>query len=293
LGHPSSTFAAGAQETFSSPDDAVKALREAVDSQDKSKLDQIFGPEIHQIRTGDSVQDANNRAAFAKEMDQSCQQVPEGDDKVTLEVGPDKWPFPIPLVKADSQWHFDTAAGREEIINRHVGSDELHAIGVCTAYVEAQRKFAEQSGGEFAVKFKSAPGQKDGLYWKTSEGETPSPLSELVAQAHAEGYHHNAQGSGTKPFEGYYFRILTRQGKAAPGGKMNYLHHGHLTKGFALVAYPARWDQSGVMTFIVNQDGKVYERNLGPDTVSKASSMKEYNPDNDWSVVKDEGVYER
>lgn len=290
---------AAGQETFSSPDDAVNALRAAAESQDESALDKIFGPEIKSLRTGDKVEDANHRAHFARAMAESCQQVKESENRITLDIGATNWPFPIPLIKgADQQWYFDTDEGKEEILNRHIGEDELHAIGVCTAYVEAQRQYASMnpaSNGEteYALKFKSSEGKRDGLYWKTGPGETPSPFNELVAQAHAEGYHHNAQGSGSKPFEGYYFRILTRQGGDAPGGKMNYMHHGRLTRGYALVAFPARYDRSGVMTFIVNQEGKVYQRDLGPRTVEIACQMKDYNPDSAWTVVQDEGIYER
>ena len=202
--------------------------------------------------------------------------------------------MPIPLVKADGQWHFDTAAGKEEIINRHIGKDELHAIGVCRAYVAAQRQYASANpdaggGAKYAQKFKSTPGKKDGLYWPAAENEPASPFGPLVAEAHAEGYGKN-QGTGPHPFHGYYFRILTRQGKAAPGGKMNYLSHGNLTGGFALVAYPEHWDQSGIMTFIVNQDGKVFQRNLGEKTSRIAGAMKEYNPDSEWTLVPDQGV---
>ena len=187
------------------------------------------------------MQDANNHAKFAKALAENCQSVPEGDNKVTIEVGTNNWPFPIPLVKADSQWHFDTAAGKEEIINRHIGKDELHAIGVCSAYVDAQHQYATMNDGKYAIKFKSDEGKKDGLYWKTGEGETASPFGELVAEAHAEGYG-SKEGTGKHPFHGYFFKVLTRQGKDAPGGKMNYMSHGNLTKGFALVAWPEHWD---------------------------------------------------
>ncbi len=202
--------------------------------------------------------------------------------------------MPIPLVKTDGQWRFDTAAGKEEIINRHIGKDELHAIGVCRAYVTAQRQYASlnpQTGGEakYALKFKSAPGKKDGLYWASAENEPASPFGPLVAEAHAEGYASH-KGSGPHPFHGYYFRILTRQGKDAPGGKMNYVSGGHLTGGFALVAYPEHWDQSGIMTFIVNQDGKIYQRNIGEKTSRIAGAMKEYNPDSEWTPVQEEGA---
>jgi hypothetical protein len=199
----------------------------------------------------------------------------------------------IPLVKADGQWHFDTAAGKEEIINRHIGKDELCAIGVCRAYVKAQKEFAslntDANGGvQYALKFKSTPGKKDGLYWP-AEGESASPFGPLVAEAHAEGYVGH-RGGGPHPFHGYYFRILTRQGKAADGGRMDYMSRGKLTGGFALVAYPEHWDQSGIMTFIVNQDGKVYQRNLAEKTSQVAVAMKAYNPDSDWTLVPDEGI---
>jgi hypothetical protein len=290
--------AAVAQRTFTSPDEAIKALLEATQAQDKAALDQIFGPDVKLLLTGDEVQDANNRAKFAKALAEGCQPVADGDGKMTLEIGTNNWPFPIPLVKADSQWHFDTEAGREEIINRHIGRDELNAIGACTAYVDAQRQYAtlntDGSGAvKYALKFKSTPGKKDGLYWETAAGEPASPFGPLVAEAHAEGYGQNTQGSGPHPFHGYIFRILTRQGKDAPGGKMNYMSHGNLTKGFALVAYPEHWDQSGVMTFIVNQDGKVYQCNLGVKTVKIAGSMKEYNPDSDWTLEQDKGILEQ
>jgi hypothetical protein len=200
--------------------------------------------------------------------------------------------MPIPLVKADGQWYFDTAAGKEEIINRHIGKDELHAIGVCRAYVEAQKKYAGMNtdgGGAYAMKFKSSPGKKDGLYWPAADNEPQSPFGPLVAEAHAEGYGHHS-GNGPHPFHGYYFRILTRQGDAAPGGKMNYIVQGKLTGGFALVAYPEHWDQSGIMTLIVNQDGKVYQKNLGEKTLRIAGTMKEYNPDSTWTLDEDTGV---
>jgi len=197
-------------------------------------------------------------------------------------------------VKADGQWYFDTAAGKEEIINRHIGKDELCAIGVCRTYVTAQRQYANlnpATGGvvSYAQKFKSTAGKKDGLYWPVVEGEAASPFGPLVADAHAEGYVTH-KSAGPHPFHGYYFKILTRQGEAAPGGKMNYLSDGNLTGGFALVAYPEHWDQSGIMTFIVNQDGKVYQRNLAEKTSRIAAAIKEYNPDSNWTLESDEGV---
>ena len=283
-----------AQRLFASPDEAIKALQAATAAKDQAALREIFGPEFQELLTSDEVQDANNVQRFATAMAQGCKPVKEGADKITLEVGTNDWPMPIPLVKADGQWHFDTAAGKEEIINRHIGKDELHAIGVCRAYAAAQRQYASANpaasgGATYAQKFKSTPGKKDGLYWPSAENEPASPFGPLVAEAHAEGYVQN-KGTGPHPFHGYYFRILTQQGKAAPGGKMNYMSRGNLTGGFALVAYPEHWDQSGIMTFIVNQDGKVFQRNLGEKTSRIAGAIKEYNPDSEWTLVQDQGV---
>jgi hypothetical protein len=280
-----------AGQTFASPEEAVTALRAAVESQDPAAMREIFGPEIRQLMSGDRVQDANDRKRFAALLAQGCQMVKEGENKITLQVGPNSWPMPIPLVKAGGVWYFDTAAGKEEIINRHIGKDELTAIGVCRAYVAAQKQYAREVGGgtAYAQKFRSSPGMKDGLYWPAAEGEPPSPFGPLVAEAHAEGYRPTKR-AGPHPFHGYCFRILTRQGKDAPGGEMDYLADGKLTGGFALVAFPARWDRSGIMTFIVSQEGKVYQRNLGEKTVQIAWEMKEYNPGPGWTLVEDTGV---
>jgi hypothetical protein len=283
-----------AQQLFASPDEAAKALQTAAEAKDKAALRAIFGPEFDQFVTGDEVLDANNAQRFATVLAQGCQAVKAGDDRVTFEIGTNNYPMAIPLVKADGQWHFDTTAGKEEIINRHIGKDELHAIGVCRAYVAAQQQYANSipkvgGGANYAQKFKSTSGKKDGLYWESAGNEPASPFGPLVAEAHAEGYG-KYKGAGPHPFHGYYFRILTRQGKAAPGGKMNYMSEGILAGGFALVAYPEHWDQSGIMTFIVNQDGKVFQRNLGEPTSRIARAMKEYNPDSQWTLVPDEGV---
>jgi hypothetical protein len=283
-----------AQRLFASSDEAVKALQTAAEAKDKAALREIFGPEFDLLITGDKVQDANNAQRFATVVAQGCQPVKEGEDKIILEIGTNNYPMAVPLVKVDGHWHFDTAAGKEEIINRHIGKDELHAIGVCRAYVAAQRQYASANPGagggtKYAQKFKSTPGKKDGLYWPAAENESASPFGPLVAEANAEGFGKH-MGTGLHPFHGYYFRILTRQGKAAPGGKMDYMSHGDLTAGFALVAYPEYWDHSGIMTFIVNQDGKIYQRNLGAKTPRIAGAMKEYNPDSGWTLVTDEGV---
>jgi hypothetical protein len=283
-----------APRLFASPDEAVKALQAATEAKDKAALREIFGPEVKELLTGDSVQDAKNAQKFATNMAQSYTLVKDGEDKVTVEVGTNNWPMPIPLVKANGQWYFNTAAGKEEIINRHIGKDEFHAIGVCRAYVTAQQQYASMNpdasqGVKYAQKFKSTPGKTDGLYWASAENEKASPFGPLVAEAHADGYVGN-RGVGPHPFHGYYFRILTSQGKAAPGGSMNYMNHSDLTRGFALVAYPAHWDQSGIMTFIVNQKAQVFQRNLGEKTFRIAGAMKEYNPDSEWTMVSDTGV---
>jgi hypothetical protein len=283
------------QRLFASPDDAAKALQTAVEAKDKVALAEIFGPQVKELLTGDTVQDANNAKRFATAMAQGYTLVKEGDDKITVEVGTKNWPMPIPLVKANEKWYFNTAEGKEEIINRHIGKDELHAIGVCRAYVTAQQQYAATKGPDasqgvkYAQKFKSTFGKTDGLFWTSAENEKASPFGPLVAEANAEGYVGN-KGAGPHPFHGYYFRILTRQGNAAPGGSMNYMNHSELTMGFALVAYPAIWDQSGIMTFIVNQKAQVFQKNLGEKTSRIARTMKEYNPDSEWTLVSDTGV---
>jgi hypothetical protein len=293
-------FAANFQATadterqFASPEDAIKALRTAVEANDETALEGIFGPEFRSLHTGDATQDANNRERFAQALAQGCNPVKEEDDRIFLEVGTNNWPMPIPLVKVDGQWRFDTAAGKEEIINRHIGQDELCAIGVCRAYVKAQQQFASMNGAgqpEYAQKFKSSPDKRDGLYWPANGNGPESPFGPLVAEAHAEGYGSHT-GSGSHPFHGYYFRILTRQGSAANGGKMDYIRDGKLSGGFALVAYPEHWDRSGIMTFIVNQDGTVFERNLGEKSSRIGARMKAFNPESGWSPVQDEGILE-
>jgi hypothetical protein len=280
------------QRLFASSDEAVKALQTATAAKDKTALREIFGCDADELLTGDEVQDARNAQKFATAMAQGCTPVKDGDDKITLEVGTNNWPMPIPLVKADGQWHFDTAAGEDEIISRHIGKDELHAIGVCRAYVAAQRQYASADAGpdsSYALKFKSTPGKKNGLYWVSGQNEPASPFGPVLAEAQTDGNIYTA-GKGPQPFHGYFFRILTRQGPAAAGGKKNYLSNGNMSGGFALVAYPERWDKSGIMTFIVNQDGRVFQQNFGNITDKVAREMKSYNPNSDWTPVQEQGV---
>ncbi|HEX4048826.1 MAG TPA: DUF2950 domain-containing protein [Elusimicrobiota bacterium] len=286
----SANDAPGAQRTFASPQDAIQALFGAVRAHDKAALRDIFGPEVQGLLPGDEALSKANSEGFAEAMMEGAKPVSEGADRIILEIGSNEWPFPVPLVKENSAWRFDTAAGKDELLNRHIGKDELHAIGVCEAYVRAQKQRAGDSPGAapYARKFRSTPGKMDGLYWETAPGGAPSPFSEAVVEAAVD-----AGGAPAKPFHGYFFRILTRQGAAAPGGRMNYVKDGSLSRGFALEAYPRHWGRSGIMTFIVDQDGKIYQRDLGKRTPRAAAAMKEYNPDGDWTPVKDRGVLEK
>jgi hypothetical protein len=279
-----------AQRRFDSPEDAVKALAAATKAGDRSAVDAIFGPEVKDLMSGDPKQDTLEFASFAKSIGQYSQLVRKADDRFVLDIGDQNWPLPIPLVRRDGAWSFDTVAGRDEIINRRVGEDELNAIGVCRTYVQAQREYAaEDRDGSgvltFAQKLKSTHGMKDGLYWKASDDEDQSPLGPLVAEARAEGYGGKTPEGQPQPFKGYLFRIVTAQGAAAAGGAYSYVINGNMVAGFALVAYPAHWGESGVMTFIVNQWGKVYESNLGADSAQIATAMAEFNPDGGWTLV--------
>lgn len=285
---------AASQNLFSSPEDAVKALVEAVRAKDRPALDQIFGAAAKELLSGDEVQDAAEFEAFTKHVAEKANLVKENESKVTLYIGNENWPFPIPIVRKDGQWFFDTTAGREEILNRRIGENELITILVCRTYVKAQREYAIKDWNDdgvlvYAQKLRSDPGKKDGLFWRAAPGEEVSPLGELVAQARMEGYKKGKSlfKEQPTPFHGYYFKILTRQGKNAPGGKYNYVINGNMVGGFALVAFPSNWGKSGVMTFIVNQQGKVYQKNLGRNTVKIAKQMKEYNPDKTWTPVKE------
>lgn len=280
------------QRTFASPEEATNALGQALSQQDRQAVDQIFGPEVTNILTGDKALDQRHLLTFARRLAEGCTTSAEGADKVILQIGKDQSEFPIPLVKTNGAWMFDTVAGAEEIINRHIGRDEYYAIGVCRAYVKAQHEYAERLGGGspvYAERLKSSPGKTDGLYWPPESSAVQSPFASFLAEASTEGYHWG-RGKGAHPFHGYFFKILTRQGSSAPGGKMSYIRDGKMTGGFALVAYPIRFGESGIMTFIVNQDGTVYQRCLGEGTERRAAAMKEDNPDSQWTVVKELGL---
>jgi Protein of unknown function (DUF2950) len=281
---------AGSPRQFSSPEEAVKALVAATKADDHATVDAIFGPEVKDLLSGDPKQDAIEFAVFAKLVGQFSQLVQKADDRFVLNLGDQNWPFPIPLVKKDGAWFFDTAAGKQEILNRRIGEDELIAIGVCRTYLAAQREYAsEDRAGDgvlrFAQKLRSTPGQKDGLYWPATPDEDPSPFGPFIAEVHAEGYGGKTAEGQPQPFHGYLFRILTAQGASAPGGAYDYIINGNMIAGFALVAYPAHWGESGVMTFVVNQWGKVYQRNLGAQSADLAVAMTAFDPDADWEAV--------
>jgi len=282
---------AGSPRSFGSPEEAVKALVAAAKAGDQAAVDAVFGPDVKDLLSGDPKQDALEFAAFAESVGKFSQLVQKADDRFVLDLGDQNWPFPIPLVKKDGAWFFDTAAGKEEIVNRRIGEDELIAIGVCRTYLAAQREYAsEDRAGDgvlrFAQKLRSSPGQKDGLYWPAAPDEDPSPFGPFIAEVHAEGYGGKTAEGQPQPFHGYRFRILTAQGASAPGGAYDYIINGNMIAGFALVAYPAYWGESGVMTFVVNQWGKVYERNLGPESADLAAAMTDFDPDQDWTAVK-------
>jgi len=280
-----------AQKTFSSPEEAVKAAIAAARSNNDKELLAIFGPQAKEIlSSGDPVADKQRRAEFVAAYDQTNRLSTEGEDRILI-VGKQDWPFPIPVVQKGQSWMFDTEKGKQEVLNRRIGENELFTIQTMLAVVDAEREYAMKDRDrngllEYAQKFVSAPGKQDGLYWTAKGGEPQSPLGPIMTQARAEGFRAAAPSETPYPYHGYYYRILTAQGKEAAGGAYSYLVKGKMIGGFAVVAYPAEYGNSGIMTFIVNHDGKVFQKNLGSNTASAAKSMKEYNPDKTWTEVK-------
>jgi len=287
----SSFGAAAPQKSFASAEEAINTAIAATRTNSKKDLLAIFGPQAKELfSSGDPVADKQRRDAFIKAYDEKNRLMADGSNMI-LVIGRNDWPYPIPLVKKDDGWVFDTDKGKEEILNRRIGRNELDAIQVTLAYVDAQREYSlkvHSSEGllEYAQKFRSDQGKKNGLYWETKAGEEPSPLGPFVARAKSEGYGQNKTSDKQVPYHGYYYRILAAQGKDAPGGAYSYIVKGKMIGGFALVAYPAEYGNSGVMTFIVNHDGKIFEKDLGKNTRSAAQAMKEYNPDSTWTEVK-------
>jgi hypothetical protein len=270
------------QKTFPSAEDAGAALLAATQSNDEKALLEILGPDAKQIvSSGDDAEDALSRATFVEKFHEMHRFVKEPDGTVTLYIGAHNWPTPIPIVTNGTSWYFNTDAAKTEILARRVGRNEMSAIRICQELVAAQKEYRSERKSEYAAKIFSDKGQNNGLYWDAPEGGTQSPIGPLVAWAVAE---ENAmsRGEAPVPFRGYYFEILTRQGKNAPGGAKSYITQGKMSGGFAFVAYPAEYRSSGVMTFIVGEDGIVLENDLGKKTETLAKSMKEFNPSPTW-----------
>jgi len=279
------------QQVFPSAAAAARALVAAAHIDDMAALSSILGGDAKEIlSSGDPVADNNARDNFVAKYDEMHRLAYDDKGRVILYLGADNWPFPIPLVKKADGWVYDTAAGKRELLYRRIGRNELFTINVLVDLAEGQQEYASETlddGGikQFAQKIQSDPGKHDGLYWPVSAGEEESPIGPLIADATAEGY---KTGAGTPiPFHGYYYRVLTRQGKNAPGGAKDYLEQGKMTQGFAFLAYPATYRASGVMTFMINQDGVIVQKDLGADTAKAASEITEYNPDATWEEVDD------
>jgi hypothetical protein len=294
LGAAITASAADIGKTFATPEAAVAALVAAASTGDTKAFRVIFGSLAEDIENPDRAQAANELSAFNAAVNQQQQLVRESDSKCVLEVGTNSWPFPVPIVKRNGQWFFDTAAGKDELFNRRIGRNELATLQAVRAYVEAQREYASRDRDgdevlEYAQKIVSTPGAKDGLFWSPDLDGEISPLGPLAADAAAEGYGKGRKDAdaGPQSFHGYFFKLLTRQGKHAPGGKYDYVINGNMIGGFALVAWPAEYGESGIMTFVVNQQGRVYQKNLGQDTAKTAEAMTAYDPDTTWSVSRD------
>jgi len=278
-----------AQQDYKTPQQAADTLAAAVKSGDPKAILAVLGPDGEDIiSSGDKVADEKARQRFVESYDAKHQITMEGEHKAILIIGDNDYPFPIPLERVKSGlWSFDTQEGRNEILYRRIGHNERDAIQTCLAYVDAQNDYADKDrtgagAGVYAQRFISEPDKKNGLYWPSSQGGDESPLGELYAKASREGYH---AGEGRSPYHGYYYRILKKQGPAATGGAADYVVNGKMIGGFALVAYPAEYRNSGVMTFIVNHAGTVFEKDLGPDTAKIAEAMTSFDPGPGWKKV--------
>ncbi len=276
---------------FATPEDAVKALTEVVKTGTMDELLAILGPDGRDlVASSDQATGRRNREVFTVAVAEGWKLVDQGTNAKALVIGNENWPFPVPLVKDGNGWRFDTAAGKEEVLARRIGRNELAVIGICRTFAAAQRIYAKtghdgKPAGLYAKTFRSDPGRQNGLYWPTAHGRKRSPLGDLVAQAAEEGRAPSVDRQQPSPFHGYYFRILTAQGPAAAGGAKDYMSKGEMSGGFALVAWPAQYDVTGVMTFLINQDGIVREKDLGPETDTAARAMNLYNPDASWTTV--------
>ena len=276
------------QKTFSSCEEACAALLNAVQQEGEAALIEILGPTGKEIISGgDEIEDRNSRRKFVEKYREMHRLVREPDGTITLYVGAENWPLPIQLMQKANRWYFDPVASKAEILFRRIGRNELETIEVCHELVSAQNEYyaESQDGGvkQFAPKFFSDDGQHNGLYWKISNREPQSPVGQLVALANTGDY--AKETTKPRPFYGYYYRILNRQGRHAPGGTKNYVVDGRMTGGFAFVAYPAEYRSSGVMTFIVSRDGIVYQKDLGRQTTIRAKTLTQYDPDATWKRV--------
>jgi DUF2950 family protein len=278
--------------TFGTPEEAVRALADAAKIGNADALLAIFGPDGQDlVASSDPATARKNLEVFTVAFAERWRLEDNGTNRKTLIIGGEEWPFPVPLVKDGNAWRFDTASGKEEVIDRRIGRNELAAIGICRTYVAAQRRYAQQGhdgkpAGLYAKTFSSDPGKQNGLYWPAARGQAHSPLGELVAEAAQEGRTLGSDRGQPSPFHGYYYKILTAQGTAATGGAKSYVVNGEMSAGFALVAWPAQYDATGVMTFIVNQDGTTSQKDLGPETDRVARAMTVYNPDKSWTKVE-------
>jgi hypothetical protein len=291
-----STLALSAAEAhiYPTPEAAVAALDEAVSTTNRSAFAKLFGDPIHLLANPDQVQGDAELAEFSSAFNTTNRLVPESGGRMTLEIGERLWPFPIPLTRVATGWQFDTKAGIEELLNRRIGRNELDVLRVMREYVQSQREYASRDRDgdevlEYAQKISSSPGHTDGLYWPPELNGEISPLGPAFVRAQEEGYllHSGEENGAPQPFHGYLFKILTGQGKYAPGGQYNYVINGNMIGGFAMLAWPAAYGDSGIMSFIVNQQGRVYQRDLGPDTGEAARKIETYDPDTSWRLSAD------
>jgi hypothetical protein len=281
------------QKTFASPAEAIHALVKAAEDGSQDEMLAVLGDDGKDlVYSGDPVQDKTGMEKFVKSYKTKHAIVTEDDKTRILQIGPNDWPMPIPIVNDGGKWRFDTAAGKAELLYRRIGRNELGAIAACRGYIDAQKDYAAEGhdglpAGIYAQRLMSSSGKQDGLYWETAEGEPTSPAGPFLAEAGGQGYEGEGLGGKSQPYHGYLYRILKAQGAAAKGGAKNYLSDGNLSGGVGLVAYPAEYKVSGVMTFIINQDGVAYEKDLGEKTAEIAKAMTEYNPDSTWHKVQD------
>lgn len=277
-----------AQEDFKTPEEAVRAFIQSVKDKDSKRLLAILGPGGKDlVYSGDPVADRAAGDLVVRVFEQKNKVLKTGDRQAVLEIGEGNWRFPVPIVEENGKWCFDTKAGREEILHRRIGRNEFGAIEVCRAYVDAQVEFAYRSNDgnlpAYAQKFVSSPGKRDGLYWAPKEGEPRSPVGIFMANAWNEGYRKSDRPA---PYHGYFFKILKAQGKNASGGAYDYVVRGRMIGGFALLAYPAKYGASGIMSFMVNHEGVVYQKDLGRNTGARAGAIKTFDPDNNWRKVE-------